>query len=248
MRPINTRMNPTTDGDLHLGHVYVAALNHYIARETGGKFILRFDDDQEIWDMRLGESLQNSTAQRQLEDLEWMRMKPDLVRSDAACRMGIHSTLNYLDRDHHIFDDSLPQMVMVNNSPFCTYSDMVPYPYNPWVTARKVVADFQDEIGVLVRGEDLITEANFYAFLCEVWRIPQPIQVYVGRLVNYDGSELSKTRGGMSIRSLREKGWTPDKVWGVLRETCLIYKDGPWSLDNILQSPRLTDEALVFGS
>jgi glutamyl/glutaminyl-tRNA synthetase len=248
MRPINTRFNPTTDGDLHLGHVYVAAVNEYVAHSTGGKFVLRLDDNQPIWNLRMTAEEIAEFSDRQLEDLRWMGLNPDVIHSDRAMEIKENHKITKLIIDLNGGELQVPEMVMVNNSPYCTYTDMVPYPYLPWITAKKVVADFLDEIGMLIRGEDLITESSLYAFFCDLWRIPQPIQVYVGRLVNYDGSELSKTRGRMSIRSLREKGWTPNKVWGVLRETCLIYKDGPWSLDNILQSPRLTDEALVCGS
>jgi glutamyl/glutaminyl-tRNA synthetase len=247
MRPINTRFNPTTDGDLHLGHLYVAAVNEWVAHSTGGKFILRWDDNQEIWNLRMGHTLQTIIRNGQFQDLEWMGLMPDLVRSDFEWAKEIEKTIEQLDEDHHVLR-SLTPMVMVNNSPFCTYTDMVPYPYNAWVTAEKVVADFMDEVGALVRGEDLITESSLYAFLCDIWRIPQPTQYYLGRLLNSDGSELSKTRGGLSIRELRSKGWTRGQIWDVLRTACLKDSRGPWSLDNVLPNPRMSDEALTCGS
>ena len=101
---------------------------------------------------------------------------------------------------------------------------------------------------MLVRGEDLITEASLYAFLCDIWRIPQPAQYYLGRLLNTDGSELSQTRGGLSIRELRLNHWTPNMVWVVLRTACLKDRGGDWSIDNIRPDPRMSDEALTCGS
>ena len=35
--PLVTRFNPTCNGDLHLGHIFMALVNRDMARETGGK-------------------------------------------------------------------------------------------------------------------------------------------------------------------------------------------------------------------
>lgn len=39
-----TRFAPSPTGRLHLGHAYSAVLGHKLARESGGKFLLRIDD------------------------------------------------------------------------------------------------------------------------------------------------------------------------------------------------------------
>ncbi|MBO0734868.1 MAG: tRNA glutamyl-Q(34) synthetase GluQRS, partial [Methylocapsa sp.] len=38
------RFAPSSNGYLHLGHAYSALLNFDLARETGGRFLLRIED------------------------------------------------------------------------------------------------------------------------------------------------------------------------------------------------------------
>jgi len=39
-----TRFAPSPTGPLHLGHAYAAILAHDMAREAGGRFLLRIED------------------------------------------------------------------------------------------------------------------------------------------------------------------------------------------------------------
>lgn len=39
-----TRFAPSPSGRLHLGHAYSAALGHWLARQSGGRFLLRIED------------------------------------------------------------------------------------------------------------------------------------------------------------------------------------------------------------
>ena len=43
MRPV-FRFAPSPNGALHLGHAYSALLNAKLARESGGRLLLRFED------------------------------------------------------------------------------------------------------------------------------------------------------------------------------------------------------------
>jgi glutamyl-Q tRNA(Asp) synthetase len=43
-RPVITRFAPSPTGPLHLGHAYAAKVAHDLARNSGGKMILRIDD------------------------------------------------------------------------------------------------------------------------------------------------------------------------------------------------------------
>lgn len=43
MQPV-FRFAPSPNGELHLGHAYSAILNHRLAHEAGGRFLLRFED------------------------------------------------------------------------------------------------------------------------------------------------------------------------------------------------------------
>lgn len=72
------RFAPSPNGRLHLGHAYSALLNQRLAREAGGKFLLRIEDTD----------LQRCTPvleQRMLDDLNWLGIdwdEPPLRQSD----------------------------------------------------------------------------------------------------------------------------------------------------------------------
>ena len=42
---VNTRLNPTLNGTVHLGHLFTLLVNEYYAHSRNGKFFIRFDDD-----------------------------------------------------------------------------------------------------------------------------------------------------------------------------------------------------------
>ncbi|HRE21795.1 MAG TPA: tRNA glutamyl-Q(34) synthetase GluQRS [Rhabdaerophilum sp.] len=64
MQPV-FRFAPSPNGFLHLGHAYSALLNAHLARETGGRFLVRIED---IDTVRCTEALIGAC----LEDLAWL--------------------------------------------------------------------------------------------------------------------------------------------------------------------------------
>lgn len=62
------RFAPSPNGELHLGHAYSALLNERMAREAGGRFLLRIEDIDTV----------RCTAEltcRMLEDLVWLGLR-----------------------------------------------------------------------------------------------------------------------------------------------------------------------------
>lgn len=49
-RPARTRFAPSPTGYLHLGSLRTALFNHLLAKKTGGQFILRIEDTDQVWD------------------------------------------------------------------------------------------------------------------------------------------------------------------------------------------------------
>jgi glutamyl/glutaminyl-tRNA synthetase len=239
MRPQITRFNPTTNGFLHVGHICTALVNQYEARSSGGKFILRFDDNQEIWRMRQSRDSISEVKDSILEDLEWLGICPDLVTSQMEMRGDILRRLTaYQDRSLLAsFDLGVTKMIWARNSAELIGTDTTFYPYHAWLTAEKVAADEVQEVSLLIRGVDLITESSLYAYFCDLWRIPQPRQVYLPRLVRPSGGEMSKTEGGFEVREYREKGWTKDEF---LSRLALAYLKNPreaFSIENVRSIP-----------
>src|SRR5947207_4491938 len=64
------RFAPSPNGRLHLGHAYSALLNWRMARQTGGKFLIRIED---LDVLRCTPAL----AQAALDDLQWLGLVSD---------------------------------------------------------------------------------------------------------------------------------------------------------------------------
>jgi len=64
------RFAPSPNGDLHLGHAYSAVLNAAMARDCGGRFLVRIEDIDTV-------RCTASSARRALEDLAWLGLDWD---------------------------------------------------------------------------------------------------------------------------------------------------------------------------
>ncbi len=76
------RFAPSPTGRIHIGNARTALLNLLFARRRGGTFILRFDDtDRERSRTEYADAIE--------ADLDWLGIKPDLVRRQSE-RMGTY--------------------------------------------------------------------------------------------------------------------------------------------------------------
>ena len=91
------RFAPSPTGQLHLGHAYSALVAHDLARDLGGRFLLRIDDID-------GGRCQPKFAQAIVDDLDWLGLTPDTppvfqsqrtARYDAALQKLIGIGLAY---------------------------------------------------------------------------------------------------------------------------------------------------------
>src|ERR1700734_4520588 len=76
------RFAPSPTGRIHIGNARTALLNWLFVRRPGGTFILRFDDT----DL---ERSRTEHADAIEADLEWLGIRPDLVRRQSE-RMGAY--------------------------------------------------------------------------------------------------------------------------------------------------------------
>lgn len=236
LKVYHTRINPTTNGKFHLGHIYMALVNFYEADRSGGSFTLRFDDDQRIWGIRNGTH----------DDSIKRSMEKNLARFGIVC--STKSQRAYKEEATRILTDlnggpfnKFIDMVYADNSPEVLGDDIVYYPYHPYLTAYKVVFDFMDQVNLLIRGIDLITESSLYQHFCESFNLPCPTQIYLPRLLDYDGLELSKSNGSKEVEDLlEEKGdaW----IERFLKESCLRDVNGGWYVGNIQDKPRMVSK------
>ena len=81
---IRTRFAPSPNGALHLGHAYAAVVAHDLARERGGKFLLRIEDID-------GTRSRSDLVPEFLADLAWLGLAwdgPVVFQSD---RLGTYA-------------------------------------------------------------------------------------------------------------------------------------------------------------
>lgn len=235
-----TRFNPTTNGDLHIGHAYMALVNQYEARRTGGDFVLRFDDNTRVWIERCGgRDVMRAIAERQQQDLAWLGIEPDVVTYQSENERYIMEFLACSKWQHVV--DHFPCSGV---NPLVV-SDQMGHVggLTSSITAEKVVADHWDGVDLLIRGLELLAEDHHYTYLCELFGFAPPRSVYLPRLMAEGGGDLSnisKTAGNWSIRDVRAAGHDPHDVLAILARACLRDPGGEWAIDNVRVHPTLS--------
>lgn len=239
MKAYNTRFNPTCNGPLHLGHIYIAKVNEYYAHAHGGEFIVRFDDNQRYWNNFKGVD-SRSVREEMVDDLRWLGLNVDTFISEAGIEYPTDEKLKALDPCSHALP--MPDVFFSDEVPELISSAAAYYPYSPWLTARKVVMDFEEHIRLLIRGEDLVSEYALYSYFAQTLGLPNPRHVYLPRLLMADGNEItdiSKTAGNLSVREIRKRNqFSADHVWAQLEAVCLIQPEThAWEFENLQRQP-----------
>ena len=227
----NTRLNPSVDGNLHLGHVYMALINESMAHESGGDFVVRFDDTHPIRLEKFGKDRTELMRQGQQDDLTWLGIEPNIWIRQSDVIGEVHE---YLASKFPVFKDDHACI-----APVLLGDDFTPiYPYTPTLTAEKVVMDYFEGVNLLVRGIDLMSEYGLYQYYCEALGLPQPKHIYLPRL-KWSHGDMSKTFGSQTISDLRYSGYTPEQVRGLVETSCLRHPSNGWVLHNLKGLPRL---------
>jgi len=225
-----TRFSPTVNGNLHIGHIFMALVNEYEAHHSGGKFTVRFDDDQKYWnEIKHVDTKEIETGIK--NDFMWLGIKVDEWESEKLMK-----------HNRALISGSKipPEMAEYPDIPEVVGWTAATYPYAPNLTALKVLLDYVDGVNLLIRGIDLITEFSLYEHYIEEFELPFPRHVYLPRLTlggNGEISDISKTAGNNSIKQLREYGITPLQIIDSLKRSCLKDPEGDWSIDNVKANP-----------
>lgn len=252
---MNTRFNPTASGPLHLGHLYLAKVNEAVARTTGGRFILRIDDTDPCVCLGVHMDDREKYADAISRELKWAGVVFDDVYVQSYKRDEVLDTMDdlllprlniHVDHNNHSQRTSNPLCV-----PGCTGNcDFPEIPYetkveqfNARIAAERVVLDYLDEIDCVIRGDELFGEYALYQYLCFLKGYRLPKHIYLPRLY-CDSRSLSKSDGGGELWKLKSAGYSPDELDDLLRESCLVSRDLPWCVENIVACPTLKDGVL----
>jgi len=228
----NTRFNPTVNGPLHLGHLYVILVNENEAERTGGKFYLRYDDTQWSWNYDMGPEAVEKYRQLMRDDLDWLGIQP-IYESQVDMMPRAEELLK------NIFDyHPDKEQFFAGSGTILAGCEHHFYPYTDRLTVEKVVFDAMEDIGLLIRGMDLITEDCLYKHYCAKLNIREPVTSYLPRL--YTGnSMISKTLGNYKICDYRQAGIDPAIILRKLREDCLADSERGWEFYNVKANPKL---------
>jgi glutamyl/glutaminyl-tRNA synthetase len=224
---MNTRLSPTTNGHLHMGHVYMALVNEYVAHVSGGRFGVRLEDTQPQW-----QENNKEYAASMWDDLDWLGIETDWrsLQSQYDIR-----TLQFVVEHEHdpIFQPDIPDQFAAMPTRDITF-----YSYTPWFTCEKVIIDHMEGVDTLIRGEEIITEFSLYSYFVQLFDLPKVKHIYLPRLSCGVG-DISKTLDNYTVRSFRDDGYHPAYLKERLAQTCLKDPSGPWLPSNILPHPCL---------
>lgn len=240
-----TRFNPTTNGDLHLGHVYMMLFNEHVAHESGGRFIVRFEDNSidTIGSLSpLAISLEEMTryCRQQQEAIEWMGFEVDgFVRQsemDLELKQFVAHHGNFVPE--YRFPYSIPL-----NPALGGYDPEQGewFPYAPYLTFHRVIYDELAGVNVLIRGDDLRSEFALYQHYRAGFGLPEIKHYYLPRLYGPKREIVSKFHKARPVLDFKADGWTPDDIREALAQSALREPSEGWRLDNVKQQPRLIE-------
>jgi glutamyl-Q tRNA(Asp) synthetase len=75
-----------------------------------------------------------------------------------------------------------------------------------------VLDDARQGITLVTRGEDLLPATHLHRLLIELLHLPMPAWEHHRLILDDQGRRLAKRDDAKSLRTLREQGWTPERV------------------------------------
>lgn len=232
----NTRFNPTISGPLHIGHLYMALVNAAEAHRTGGKFIIRADDTQDLWNHWIKKDQREKYYEEYQEQLGlfvdvdvWERQSQMLTPEEI---IGNNPLLQCLPPSSWGSTMTIEWRADINQRVF---------QYDLSSVIEKVIWDYWQKVNLLIRGDDLITEAQLYEHVATVLRLAIVRQIYLPKLVTINlqddiRSSISKTDRVYSLETQIDT-FGVDATMNLLKKSCLIDPDGEFFVDNIKSNP-----------
>jgi glutamyl/glutaminyl-tRNA synthetase len=230
----------------------ILLVNRDEAAARGGHLIVRFDDAQPYWRFKLGDHAIAALRDGMKEDIEWLGIEPE-YHSEVESPVWDDPRVASLYEAPADFSDPKQCYPHVPN----VAGEARPFPYAGWLTAAKVIADFEQECDPIIRATDLCDEYALYVHLCKQFGYPVPMHYYIPKLqqstnlgfAHYvqdvgDVSKSSPTGVQWSIRHFRDAGMKPEKLIERLALVCLRDTSKPWFVSNVVDEPRVCKGAI----
>jgi hypothetical protein len=229
----NCRFNPTINGFLHVGHVCMCLVNETEALKHGGKLIVRMDNTQQAWIDKLGQDKIASLIANAKYVFERI-LKPGYITTLQS---------DYDSKQNHILKKAEEEPVMYFHDRLPKHKgDFNYYPYTARYTAEKVIMDFLDEVNLLVRGYDLITEFALYEYFTEKYGFPKVTHWYLPRLmagIDDQIIEMSKTKQNGDVTQFLGIYGSWEEMINNLKFAYLKDHKGEWEISNVKEVPVL---------
>ncbi len=164
MKPV-FRFAPSPNGALHLGHVYSAALNAHMARQAGGRFLLRVED------IDMARCRPEHEA-KMLEDLAWLGLAWETpVRRQSEHLADYAAALDVLRQAGLAYPSSLSR-ADVRRIVEASEADGMVWPRDPDGAPLFPGRDAGEEPGVDADDADVIWRLDVRAAVAHAWRTP----------------------------------------------------------------------------
>lgn len=236
------RLAPTPSGDLHLGNALAFVAAWCVARQHGGRLLLRIED------------LDTTRARAEVEvgqrrDLAWLGLTWDAETprqssrsyAEALDALGPHTyrctcTRAQIREAGGVYPGTcrdaghtegavrlrLPEAPLPFVDRRAGARSVDPAEQGDPVLVRRdglvgytlavVVDDLRDGVDEVVRGADLLDATGVQAHLWHLLGGHEPTWLHTPLLVGPDGRKLGKSHGSLGLAALRAQGWTPGDV------------------------------------
>ena len=231
---MRVRFAPSPTGYLHIGGARTALYNFFLAKRSGGQFILRIDDtDTERSLVEYEEDI--------IRSLRWLGIiwdeGPEMPGASGRFRQS-DNTENYLE---------VAQRLLASGRAFCDPEGVIRLRYggqkvivrdevcgvcefqtqalgsepglirsdgSPTYHLASVVDDIEMGITHIIRGQDHLTNTAKHQLMFDALGVSAPRFIHLPLIMGEDGSKLSKrnTEGSVLLKDFRAQGYLPEAV------------------------------------
>lgn len=216
------RFAPSPTGFLHIGGARTCLFNWLYARSTGGKFILRIEDTDQV-------RSEKKYLDEILDSLKWLGLDWDelhfqgtrfdiykeyakkLLDSGKAYKEG-EAIIYKIPKNAQIkFFDVLRGQIVVDTEQLKDQV-LMKSDGSPAYNFCCVVDDALMEMTHIIRGDDHIANTPKQIMIYEALGLKTPKFVHIPMIHGEDGSRMSKRHGATAITEYRNQGYLPEAV------------------------------------
>ena len=221
------RFAPSPTGFLHLGSARTALFNWLYARHTGGKFLMRIEDtDQVRSDDKFLEEI--------FEDLKWLGINWDNDPVYQSKRFSLYREKAeklldegkaYKEGDAIIFKvekgEEIEMQDMIHgkitfNTDEIKDQVLIKSDGSPAYNFSCVVDDSEMGITHIIRGDDHVSNTPKQIMFYRALGLKPPEFGHMPLMMGTDGAKLSKRHGGVSVEEYKNEGFLPEALCNYL--------------------------------